>query len=78
MFLPHVVRATNENGFRIELTFNDSSAANGDFEACGGRGRSTGGCHHRYLQHQGTHLTEVQLPPKLVFEEVGRIGTVKS
>lgn len=31
-FLPHVVRATYERGFRIKLTFNDGSAGSVDFE----------------------------------------------
>ena len=32
-FLPHVIRATYEKGFRIHLTFNDGTAASVDFES---------------------------------------------
>jgi hypothetical protein len=32
VFLPHVVRATYEKGFRIHLTFNDGTDASVDFE----------------------------------------------
>jgi hypothetical protein len=32
VFLPHVIRATYETGFRIHLTFNDGTAATVDFE----------------------------------------------
>ena len=31
-FLPHVVRATYEKGFRIHLTFNDGTVGSVDFE----------------------------------------------
>jgi len=33
VFLPHVVRATYEKGFRIHLTFNDGAAGRVDFES---------------------------------------------
>ena len=33
VFLPHVVRATYEKGFRINLTFNDGTNASVDFES---------------------------------------------
>jgi hypothetical protein len=33
VFLPHVVRATYEKGFRIHLTFNDGTNASVDFES---------------------------------------------
>jgi hypothetical protein len=32
-FLPHVVRATHDSGFRIHLTFNDGTEASVDFES---------------------------------------------
>ena len=32
-FLPHVIRATYEKGFRIHLTFNDGTTASVDFES---------------------------------------------
>ena len=32
VFLPHVVRATYEKGFRIQLTFNDGTVGIVDFE----------------------------------------------
>ncbi|MGH9386956.1 MAG: DUF2442 domain-containing protein [Vicinamibacterales bacterium] len=31
-FLPHVIRATYEQGFRIHLTFNDGTSGSVDFE----------------------------------------------
>jgi hypothetical protein len=33
VFLPQVVRATHEKGFRIHLTFNDGTTASVDFES---------------------------------------------
>ena len=33
VFLPHVIRANHEQGFRIHLTFNDGTEATVDFEA---------------------------------------------
>lgn len=33
VFLPHVIRASHEQGFRIHLTFNDGTEATVDFEA---------------------------------------------
>jgi hypothetical protein len=32
VFLPHVIRAHHEKGFRIHLTFNDGTEASVDFE----------------------------------------------
>jgi hypothetical protein len=32
VFLPHVIRANHETGFRIHLTFNDGTEASVDFE----------------------------------------------
>lgn len=32
VFLPHVIRAKHEEGFRIHLTFNDGTDASVDFE----------------------------------------------
>lgn len=33
VFLPHVIRANHEQGFRIHLTFNDGTEASVDFES---------------------------------------------
>ena len=33
VFLPHVINATYESGFRIHITFNDGTAASVDFES---------------------------------------------
>jgi hypothetical protein len=33
VYLPHVIRANHEQGFRIHLTFNDGTEASVDFES---------------------------------------------